>query len=56
MKVLLTGSTGQLGQEILASKPSNIELIAPRRNELDLVDSDLCKNFILVIYLYLKIT
>ena len=47
MKVLLTGSTGQLGQEIIISKPSNVELIAPKKEELDLVNSELCENFIL---------
>lgn len=47
MKVLLTGSTGQLGQEILISKPKNIHLIAPTRSELDLSNKESCEKFII---------
>lgn len=47
MKVLLTGSTGQLGQEIINSKPQFINLIAPKRNELDLKDSESCEKYII---------
>ena len=36
MKVLLTGGTGQLGRTIIFSKPSNVNLLAPKRSELDL--------------------
>ena len=44
MKVLLTGSTGQLGKEIINSKPENIDLITPTRKELDLINNDLCRG------------
>ena len=36
MKILLTGSTGQLGKELIKSKPNHIELIIPNRNILNL--------------------
>jgi dTDP-4-dehydrorhamnose reductase len=42
MKVLLTGSAGQLGQALIASKPSRVELIACGRAELDLADPEAC--------------
>ena len=35
MKILLTGSTGQLGKSIINSKPKNIELIITDREKLD---------------------
>ena len=38
MKVLLTGAAGQLGQALIAQKPSGIELIATSRRELDRAD------------------
>ena len=47
MKVLLTGSTGQLGYEIINSKPNDIELYHPTRMELDLLDYKSCERFIL---------
>ena len=47
MKVLLTGSTGQLGKELINSKPQYINLIAPKRNELDLKDSESCEQYII---------
>ena len=47
MKVLLTGSTGQLGQEILISKPKDVHLIAPKRSELDLTENTSCEEFII---------
>ena len=40
MKILLTGSSGQLGQAIVKSKPSFVELIATTRHELDLADDE----------------
>ncbi len=36
MKVLITGSNGQLGKSLLHTKPSNIELIETSKNILDL--------------------
>ncbi len=46
MKILLTGSTGQLGQEIIKTKPSNIDLITPNRTELDLKDYEQCVKIV----------
>ena len=43
MKVLLTGSAGQLGQALLDSKPETVELISTTRQELDLSDAEVCR-------------
>ena len=43
MKVLLTGAAGQLGQELIASRPPEVELIACSRGELDLADAEACR-------------
>jgi len=43
MKVLLTGSAGQLGQALVAKQPADIELIATTRNELDLSSVESCR-------------
>ena len=45
MKVILIGGTGQLGQEINKNKPDNIELIIPKRNELDLSSEEQCYEY-----------
>ena len=42
LKVLLTGSDGQLGQALRASKPEGVTLIACGRAELDLAAADAC--------------
>ena len=42
LKVLLTGSGGQLGQALQATSPAGIELIACGRAELDLADAEAC--------------
>ncbi len=42
LKVLLTGSGGQLGQALRGSKPEGITLIACGRKELDLADAGAC--------------
>ncbi len=47
MRVLLTGSTGQLGYEIINSKPNDIEIYHPTRIELDLSDCESCERFVL---------
>ena len=47
MKVLLTGSTGQLGNSIINTKLENIELITTSREQLDLSDQLACEDFIL---------
>ena len=47
MKVLLTGSTGQLGQAIINSKPLGIDLITTTRAQLDLSKAESCRDSIL---------
>ena len=42
LKVLLTGSGGQLGQALQASRPEGVALIACGRAELDLADAEAC--------------
>ncbi len=49
MKILLTGSTGQIGHEIIKLKPIDIEIISPDRNQLDLSNYDSCKEIVLKI-------
>ncbi|MCP9857582.1 dTDP-4-dehydrorhamnose reductase [Cyanobium sp. Cruz-8D1] len=44
MRVLLTGRHGQLGQALLASVPSGVELLATGRGELDLADPAACRS------------
>ena len=46
MKVLLTGGSGQVGQEIIKSKPDEIEIIYPCRKKLDLSDYSACKKIV----------
>ena len=52
MKVLLTGSAGQLGQALLASKPEEVDLIPTSRCggqdflSLDLADPDACREMV----------
>ena len=48
MKVILTGSTGQLGKSIIESKPLDIDLITTTREQLDLTQPKLCEEFILL--------
>ena len=43
MKVLLTGSGGQLGQALQESVPDGIELVATSRSQLDLADAEACR-------------
>ena len=49
MKVLLTGSAGQLGQALIASAPQGLELMATSRSggqgmaAIDLSDADACR-------------
>jgi dTDP-4-dehydrorhamnose reductase len=40
VKVLVTGSRGQIGRALAASTPPTVELIATTRRELDLADAD----------------
>ena len=44
MKILLTGTGGQLGQALRESKPDAVELISTTRQELDLSDAEACRS------------
>ncbi len=46
MKILLTGSSGQLGKSLIDIKPNNCEIIKPNKNDLDLSNSTECRNII----------
>lgn len=46
MKILLTGSSGQLGTAIIKTKPKGINLIEANRSLLDLKEPDLCHQYI----------
>jgi len=46
MKVLITGSNGQLGKALLKLKPKGIEVIPTNRSNFNLENIDQCKNFI----------
>ena len=51
MKILITGTTGQLGKALVHTKPKEINnksitLITPSRNQLDLSDQKQCKTLI----------
>ena len=47
MKILLTGSSGQLGRRLISSKPKNINLITPSSKELDLRDVESCYKYVI---------
>ena len=49
MKILITGSNGQLGNEIVNSKPIGIDIIETQRSILDLSKPDLCEKYIIKI-------
>ena len=42
MKILLIGSTGQLGREIIKSSPKDIDLITPLKSDFDLRNISRC--------------
>ena len=44
LRVLLTGSRGQLGQALQACVPAGVELIALGRDQLDLADAAACRR------------
>ena len=46
LRVVVTGAAGQLGQALQASVPQGIELIALRRQELDLADAKACTSLV----------
>ena len=47
MKILLIGSTGQLGQTLIKTKPQNIEIIECSRSTIDLSNLEFINDFIL---------
>ena len=47
MKILLTGSSGQLGRRLISSKPKHIYLITPSSKELDLRDIESCYEYVI---------
>ena len=47
MKIILIGSTGQLGREIVKNSPKDINLITPSRLEFDLTNTNECYKYIL---------
>ena len=46
LRVLLTGSKGQLGQELIRSCPADVELVACDRSELNLEHADDCQAIV----------
>ena len=46
MKVLITGSKGQLGQSLIKKKPENIDLILSNRDTFDLTSKKECESYI----------
>ena len=42
MKVLITGSNGQLGHALCSSIPKGVELFAFKKNEFDITDQKKC--------------
>ena len=47
MKILLTGSSGQLGSSIVELKPKGINIFTPDRNKLNLLDPEKCFQAVL---------
>ena len=47
MKVLITGSNGQLGRSLLKSKPKSIEVIATNSTNFNLLKINECKEFLI---------
>ena len=45
MKVLIIGAYGQLGTDLRKTVPEGIELIYPKRTELDVTNRESVKNF-----------
>ena len=46
MRILLTGSSGQLGKAISHFKPTHVDLISPSKDELNLLDIRECSQII----------
>ena len=47
MKVLLTGSNGQLGKSIIKLKPIGVEIISTQKKVLNLTDEKECRSAII---------
>ena len=47
MKILITGSEGQLGKQIIKSAPKNVQVIGISRKELDLINYEKCYEIII---------
>ena len=47
MRILITGSNGQLGRALLKSKPKNIEVIATNSRNFNLLRIEQCKEFLI---------
>ena len=47
MKVLLTGSNGQLGKSIIKLKPIGVDIIETRKKDLNLSDEKDCRSAII---------
>ena len=46
MKVLVTGSTGQVGRAVLLQAPAALEVIGVARSDLDITDGDSVRKFV----------
>ena len=46
MKILITGSSGQLGKSILNKKPSDFDILSPSKDELDLSDMENLRRYL----------
>lgn len=46
MRILILGGSGQLGKELILSKPENIKILYPTRDELNLSSEISCINYI----------
>ncbi len=46
MKILLTGSSGQLGKALIYRTPNNYKLLTPKRAELDLSSDQNCQEYV----------
>ena len=47
MKILITGSSGQLGKSLNLSKPKNFKILNPNKNNFDLTKNSQISNYIL---------
>ena len=47
MKILLTGCSGQLGEQIIKQAPNNIDLICPKRDKLNLSNFEACYKVVI---------